>query len=89
MTPELIVDLFNHALMIVLLIIAVIIVPGLCVGLVISIFQAVTQINEQTLSFIPRLFVTFIVVMLAGPWLLNLLVEYTQQLFVDIPGLIG
>lgn len=89
MTPDVIVDLFGHAVFLMILMLCVIIVPGLCVGLCISIFQAVTQINEQTLSFIPRLLITLLVLVLAGPWLMNLLIDYTETLFLDIPLLIG
>lgn len=89
MTPDVIVDLFGHAVFLMILMLCVIIVPGLFVGLCISIFQAVTQINEQTLSFIPRLMITLLVLVLAGPWLINLLIDYTETLFLDIPALIG
>ncbi|RMD78803.1 MAG: flagellar biosynthetic protein FliQ [Gammaproteobacteria bacterium] len=71
------------------LLVAVLLVPALVVGLLVSIFQAATQINEMTLSFIPKLLVTFAVLLLAGPWILKLLVDYTQRLYGDIPGLIG
>jgi flagellar biosynthetic protein FliQ len=89
MTPDVIVDLFGHAVLLMILMLSVIILPGLLVGLCISVFQAVTQINEQTLSFVPRLLVTLLVLSLAGPWLLNILIDYTETLFVDIPLLIG
>lgn len=55
----------------------------------VSVFQAATQVNEATLSFIPKLLVTFGVIMFAGPWILNLMVNYFQRLISDIPGLIG
>ncbi len=71
------------------LLVAVLLVPALLVGLLVSIFQAATQINEMTLSFIPKLLVTFAVLLLAGPWILKLLVDYTQRLLTDIPALIG
>ena len=63
--------------------------PALVVGLLVSMFQAATQINEMTLSFIPKLIITLVTVMLAGPWMLRLLVEYTQGLIHDIPFLVG
>jgi len=62
---------------------------SLIVGLMVSAFQAMTQINEMTLSFIPKLVITVLVLMLAGPWMLRLIMDYTQQLIQDIPHLIG
>jgi flagellar biosynthetic protein FliQ len=64
-------------------------VPALVVGLLVSMFQAATQINEMTLSFIPKLLVTFMVLILGGPWILSTLVNYMRQMFEDIPNLIG
>jgi len=63
-------------------------VPALVVGLLISVFQAATQINEVTLSFIPKLMITMLIIIVAGPWILRTLVIYTQRLFHDIPNLI-
>jgi flagellar biosynthetic protein FliQ len=62
---------------------------ALGVGLVISIFQAATQINEMTLSFIPKLIAVFVVAALAGPWMLQLIADYTRRLFESIPQLVG
>ncbi|HAT8118900.1 TPA: flagellar type III secretion system protein FliQ, partial [Legionella pneumophila] len=67
MTPESVVSLFSDSVYIILLLLAVLILPGLIVGLIISMFQAATQINETSLSFIPKLFVTFLALILAGP----------------------
>jgi len=64
-------------------------VPSLIVGLMVSVFQAATQINEQTLTFLPRLIVTILVIIYLGPWLLQKLVDFTTQLFIDIPMIIG
>ncbi len=89
MSPEIVIDLFAQALMLVITMVCVLIVPGLLVGLVISTFQAATQINEQTLSFLPRLVVTLTAVMLAGPWLLTKLTDFTQQLMMNITRFIG
>jgi flagellar biosynthetic protein FliQ len=89
MSPEIVIDLFAQALMLVILMVCVLIVPGLIVGLVISTFQAATQINEQTLSFLPRLIVTLTAVMMAGPWLLTKLIDFTQQLMMNITHFIG
>ena len=89
MTPEIAVDIFRDALFLIVLIVCVIVLPSLLVGLVVSVFQAATQINEQTLSFLPRLIVTLLMVVFAGPWMLQRLMDYTNRLFMDIPGLIG
>jgi flagellar biosynthetic protein FliQ len=84
-----IIDLFAQALMLVILMVSVLIVPGLIVGLVISTFQAATQINEQTLSFLPRLVVTIVALMLAGPWLLTKLMDFTTNLIANLSQYIG
>lgn len=89
MTPEVVLDLFRDALMLVVIMVSVIVVPGLVIGLVVSTFQAATQINEQTLSFLPRLLMTLVAIMLAGPWMLTRLTDYWHQLYTAIPGLIG
>lgn len=89
MTPSLVLDIFGEALMLVVLIVAVIVVPSLLIGLVVSVFQAATQINEQTLSFLPRLLVTLGAIMFLGPWILNMLIEHASRLIADIPLLIG
>jgi len=89
MTPEVVTALFGEALFLVILMVGIIVLPSLLVGLVISTFQAATQINEQTLSFLPRLIVTLATVMVAGPWLVNRLVDFANRLFFEIPVLIG
>jgi flagellar biosynthetic protein FliQ len=81
--------LFGDALYLVVVAVAVLIVPSLLVGLVVSVFQAATQINEQTLSFLPRLLATLVTVMAAGPWLLREMVKAFQELLLSMPGLIG
>lgn len=89
MTPETVMDVSTHALEITIVLVTVILLPGLAVGVLVSVFQAATQINETTLSFVPKLLVTFLVLMLAGPWMLELLTEYMQGLIADIPSYIG
>lgn len=89
MSPDVIIDLFAQALMLVILMVSVLVVPGLLIGLVISTFQAATQINEQTLSFLPRLIVTIAAIMIAGPWLLTKLTDFTNNLFMNITHYIG
>jgi len=89
MSPEDVLTIFQYALQVLLLLIVVILIPALVVGLMVSMFQAATQINEMTLSFIPKLIITVVTLMFAGPWMLRLIMEYTQQLIHDIPYLVG
>lgn len=89
MTPEVAVDLFRDALWLTTLMVAVLVVPSLLVGLVVVMFQAATQINEQTLSFLPRLLVMLITLIVAGPWLVQKFMEYITTLYTNIPQLIG
>ena len=84
MTPEVVMSLGRHALEMTLLLAGPLLVAALVIGLVVSVFQAATQINEQTLSFIPKLVGMFIVLIVAGPWMLQLLVDYIRQLFESI-----
>ncbi|MCG3170198.1 MAG: hypothetical protein CALGDGBN_01737 [Pseudomonadales bacterium] len=79
MTPEAMVQLLGEGLLLTVLMVAVLIVPSLVVGLVVSVFQAATQINEQTLSFLPRLLTTLLTVLVAGPWLLARLLDFTHR----------
>ncbi|HDZ55827.1 MAG TPA: flagellar biosynthesis protein FliQ [Pseudomonas xinjiangensis] len=89
MTPEVVVDLFRQALWLTTLLVAVIVLPSLFIGLMVAVFQAATQINEQTLSFLPRLLFTFVTLIVLGPWLVAQVVEFTDRLYREIPGLIG
>ncbi|QEQ95809.1 flagellar biosynthesis protein FliQ [Neptunomonas concharum] len=89
MTPQLILDLFGEALWLVVILVSVIVVPSLLVGLVIAVFQAATQINEQTLSFLPRLLVILMIIMLMGPWMVTKLSDQFHKIFDSIPVMIG
>ncbi len=89
MTPEVVMDLFGHALWLCVLMVSFIVGPGLIVGLMVSVFQAATQINEQTLSFLPRLLVTLAAIMVLGGWLINQFMDLFNQLFLSIPTMIG
>jgi flagellar biosynthesis protein FliQ len=82
-----VVDLARQALWITMLISAPILGVGLAVGLIVGIFQAATSINEQTLSFIPKVLAVGLTISMAGGWMINKLVEYTQSIFERIPGL--
>ncbi len=89
MTPEVVVDLFREALWLVSLIVGLAVMPSLLVGLLVAMFQAATQINEQTLSFLPRLLVMLLTMIVGGPWLVRELIEYSRTLIMNIPTLIG
>jgi flagellar biosynthetic protein FliQ len=88
-TSDTVISLMTTAMELAMKIAAPILVVGLVVGVVISIFQAITQIQEQTLSFVPKIIATAAVLVIAGPWLLNELVGYTEELWRSIPDLIG
>ncbi len=89
MTPESVVSIGQGAIEIVLVIISILLLPALGIGLLVSMFQAATQINEQTLSFIPKLFIVFIVLLFTGNWMLGLMTNYVFVLFESIPSYIG
>ena len=89
MSPDIAVDLVAEALQVVMLLVLVLVVPGLVMGLVVALFQAATQINEQTLSFLPRLLVMLVTLIVAGPWLTQKFMEYITGLYTSIPQLIG
>jgi len=89
MSPEVFVDILSDALWLVILIVSMAIIPSLLVGLVVSIFQAATSINEQTLSFLPRLIVTLLALMYGGHWLTQTLMDYTEKLYLSIPTVVS
>ena len=89
MTPESVLTLAQQALLITLLMAAPPLLAALLTGLVVSVFQAATQINEMTLSFIPKLLAIFVVLVLFGPWMLGILLDYIRGLITGIPGMIG
>jgi len=89
MSPEAVVTVGRHALEMTLMLAAPLLLTALAVGLIVGIFQAATQINEMTLSFIPKLLAMAAVLAITGPWMLRSLVEYTRNLIESIPGMIG
>ena len=89
MTPESVMTLGSQAMQVTLMLSAPLLLVALIVGLIISIFQAATQINEATLSFIPKLLAVFVTMVLAGPWMLAQILDYMRQLFSSIPQLVG
>jgi|TARA_A100001388_G_scaffold225893_1_gene176982 flagellar biosynthetic protein FliQ len=89
MTPEVVMELGEQTLMMVALLAGPLLIAALAVGLLIGIFQAATQIQEMTLSFIPKLAALAIALVIGGPWMLRTIVEFTTELFMQIPALVG
>lgn len=89
MNAQTVLNLGQDALMTMLLVAAPMLLIALAVGLLVSIFQAATQINEMTLSFIPKVLGVFLTLLVLGPWMLSTLVDYSRRLVIAIPGLIG
>lgn len=89
MSPEMFVDVLRDALFLVILLVSAIILPSLFVGLIVAIFQAATSINEQTLSFLPRLIVTLLALIFGGHWFTRVIMEYTHELILSIPTVVG
>ncbi|MBT4963625.1 MAG: flagellar biosynthetic protein FliQ [Francisellaceae bacterium] len=89
MDAGVIIDMFTDGMNTVILAVAIIVLPGLCVGLLVSVFQAATQINEQTLSLIPRLLTTMFTIIVCAPFLLKLILALTNDMFGNINILIG
>ncbi len=89
MSPELVIQIGQEALMVVVLLAAPLLLSALAVGLFIGLFQAATQIQEMTLSFIPKLIAVVLALFTAGAWMLNLIMDFTLGLYERIPGLLG
>jgi flagellar biosynthetic protein FliQ len=89
MTPESVISLGRHAMEVTLLVSAPLLAVALGIGLIVSIFQAATQINEATLSFIPKLVGIFVTLVIAGPWMLTIMLDYMRELFTNIPNMVG
>lgn len=89
MTPEMVMGLAYQGMRVTLLLAGPLLLTALLTGLTVSLFQAATQINEMTLSFIPKILGVFLVLILAGPWLLNLISDFTRELFLNIPSMIS
>jgi flagellar biosynthetic protein FliQ len=89
MSPETVMTIGMRALEITLMLAAPLLIVALVTGLIIGAFQAATQINEQTLSFIPKLLAIALTLVVAGPWMLKVLISYTRELFESIPTLIN
>ncbi|MFT6285437.1 MAG: flagellar biosynthetic protein FliQ [Alcanivorax sp.] len=89
MTPEDVLDLGREAMYLTMLLAAPLLLSALAVGLLVGIFQAATQIQEMTLSFIPKLAILVFALLTAGPWMLRMLTEFTVRLYSSIPGMLG
>jgi flagellar biosynthesis protein FliQ len=89
MTPDIVSELAVGALQLIVVLVLVLVVPSLVVGVLVSLFQAATQINEQTLSFLPRLIVTLVAMAVAGHWISARLMQYTVQMFQRASQLVG
>ena len=89
MTPQTVMAIGQGALEMTLMVSAPLLLAALIVGLIVSVFQAATQINEMTLSFIPKLVAIFAALLIAGPWIITMLTDYMRRLFGNIPTLIG
>ncbi|MFZ2267892.1 MAG: flagellar biosynthesis protein FliQ [Azonexus sp.] len=89
MTPGTVMEIGRQAIEVTLVISAPMLLSALVVGLIVSIFQAATQLNESTLQFVPKLVVMFLILLLIGPWMLQYMVDYIQRLYESIPQLIG
>ncbi|RBA25791.1 flagellar biosynthesis protein FliQ [Herminiimonas fonticola] len=89
MTPESVMTMGRHAIEVTLMVAAPMLLIALAIGLVVSIFQAATQINETTLSFIPKLVGIFVALVIAGPWMLTVMLDYMREMFTNIPLLVS
>lgn len=89
LTPDIAVDLVSESLKLVMLLVVVLVLPGLVIGFLVGIFQAATQINEQTLSFLPRLLVTLLAVILTGGWMASQLMDFCVEVFRRAAMLVG
>ena len=89
MSGDLVVQLGQEALFIVMIVSAPMLGLGLIVGLMVSVFQATTSIQEQTLAFIPKIIAVFVAILIFGPWMLRIMTEYLNNILVNLPGYIG
>jgi len=89
MSPEVFVEILQHAMLTTIIIVSFVIVPGLLIGLVVAVFQAATSINEQTMSFLPRLLVTLMILSWGGNWLVNKMMDFTFFMVESIPRVVG
>jgi flagellar biosynthetic protein FliQ len=89
MSPEVFVEILREAMFVVIILVAAVILPGLVVGLVVAVFQAATSINEQTMSFLPRLIVTLLAVSWLGSWMVKTMMDFFFEMVYRIPMAVG
>lgn len=89
MTPESVMSLGRHAMEVTLMVDAPMLLGALIIGLIVSIFQAATQINETTLSFMPKLVGIFVALVVTGPWMLSVMLDYRREMFTSMPSMVG
>lgn len=89
MTPESVLAIGRQALEVTIMLSAPLLLAALITGLLVSVFQAATQINEMTLSFIPKLLAMFVMMIVAGPWMLSLMLDYMHRMFTSLPSMVG
>ncbi|UCC43415.1 MAG: flagellar biosynthesis protein FliQ [Candidatus Zixiibacteriota bacterium] len=89
MTPQMVVGIGREALTVVLLVAGPMLAFGLIIGLIVSVFQAVTQINEMTLTFVPKILAVALALLIFLPWMINTLTDFARHIFTLIPGLVG
>jgi flagellar biosynthetic protein FliQ len=88
MSGDLAIQIGRDALAMVMLVSAPMLILGLIVGVMVSIFQATTQIQEQSLAFIPKIIAVFVSILIFGPWMLSLIVDYTREIFLSLPNMV-
>ncbi|MBI2399498.1 MAG: flagellar biosynthesis protein FliQ [Deltaproteobacteria bacterium] len=86
MTPEFVTSIGKETIEVILLVSAPVLIAGMVVGLIISVFQAVTQIQEMTLTFVPKIIVVFLVLLGLAPWMMEIMIKYTSNIFLNIPN---
>ncbi len=89
MSPEIFVQILRESMFMVIMLVSVVIVPSMIVGLIVAVFQAATSINEQTMSFLPRLIVTLLALAYGGNWLVEQLMDFTFHMVEQIPQVVG
>ncbi|HAO93667.1 MAG: flagellar biosynthesis protein FliQ [Deltaproteobacteria bacterium] len=85
MTPEFVTSIGKETIEVILMVSAPVLIAGMAVGLAVSIFQAVTQIQEMTLTFVPKIIVVFVVLLALSPWMMEIMINFTQKIFTEIP----
>jgi flagellar biosynthetic protein FliQ len=88
MSGDMAIQVGSNALMMVMLVSAPMLILGLVVGVAVSVFQATTQIQEQSLAFIPKIIAVFVAVLVFGPWMLTLMIDYTREIFMNLPNMV-